>query len=115
MIPSIIISVLHIKERVAFASHTPDVSPSVPALHTAAVTSSGNRGDVYWALKEFTSKLEAIERKSYLFLLTGYRTLARRLSVGKLNILISSPENASGSCYMEWEVEGWLIPRVPSK
>lgn len=35
--------------------------------------------------------------------------------MGKLNILISSPENASGNCYMKYEVEGWLIPVVASK
>lgn len=95
--------------------HTPDGSPAVTALNTAAVTSTDSRGGFHPALKDFTSKLEGTQRKSYLFLLTCYRVLACWLSVGKLNILISSPENASGNSYMKYEAEGWLIPVVASK
>lgn len=91
------------------------MSPSIITLNTAAVTSTDSRGGFNLVLKDFASKVEGTQRKSYLFLLTCYRVLAHWLSVGKLNVLISSPENASGNCYMKWELEDWLIPMVASK
>lgn len=94
--------------------HTPDVSPSAATLNTAAVRSTDNTRGLLLALKEFAWKLEGTQRKFYLFLLICCRLLACWLSEGKLNILISSPEKASGNCYMKWEVEDWLIPVVPS-
>lgn len=95
--------------------HTPDLSPSVADLKTATVTIPDSRRGFSLALKNVASEVEGTQRKSYLFLLTCYRVLALWQSMDKLNILISSPENASENSYVKWEVEEWLIPLVVSK